>query len=228
MVPSLRRWGTWITASLLLLFMAWFGWFYKDLTGTDCSCFPWLKRTVGPGVFIGDAVMLMLAAIAGYLARRSRNLLRAGMVLATVCVLALTSLGINHSRQTGSPAPQSITVEGAPYSLGTGRIFLYFYDPECRHCLDAGKKMALYKWASDVVVIGQPTVNPQFAKYFLEDTGLRGKMKTANDLQKLKAAFPFTNGPFAAAIENGREKAEFRLFEGSEPEMSLRGLGYVD
>ncbi|MBC7927110.1 MAG: hypothetical protein H7039_15785, partial [Bryobacteraceae bacterium] len=97
----------------------------------------------------------------------------------------------------------------------------------CAHCLDAAKKMAKYKWSSGVVLIGQPTVNPQFVKFFLEDTGLQGKMKTASDLEKLKQAFPFTNGPFAVAIEHGRQKQSMLQFDGNEPESTLRSIGFV-
>ena len=39
----------------------------------DCSCIPWLKRVVGPGFFIGDGVMLLLAFFAGLGARRSEG-----------------------------------------------------------------------------------------------------------------------------------------------------------
>jgi hypothetical protein len=52
-------------------------------------------------------------------------------------------------------------------------------------------------------------------------------MKTASDLDKLKAAFPFTNAPFAVALEHGREKESFRQFDGNEPENELRKIGFI-
>src|SRR4030081_1432787 len=48
-VPRFRRWGAWITGGLLVVFMAYFGINYTALHGEECSCFPWLKRAVGPG-----------------------------------------------------------------------------------------------------------------------------------------------------------------------------------
>src|SRR6185437_15026757 len=71
LVPRLRRWGAWLAAALLILFMAYFGANYAALRGQDCSCFPWLKRVVGPGFFFGDAAMLMLAAMAAAWAPRA-------------------------------------------------------------------------------------------------------------------------------------------------------------
>jgi hypothetical protein len=214
-----------VTGFLLVVFMAYFAWFYKELTGADCSCFPWLKRTVGPGFFIGDAAMLLLAVIAGVWARSSESLRSAAIVLGAICVFAFVSLGMNYARQTGAPAPDSITVEGQPYSLAAGRHFIYFFDPECSHCYQAAKAMATYRW-NDVPVIAVPTVNPQFAPVFLKDTGLIARL--SSDVQKLKAAFPFGDAPFAVAVENGRQKQTFRAFEGSEPEESLRKLGFIE
>ena len=84
--------------------------------------------------------------------------------------------------------------------------------------------MAAYKW-KDTAVIGVPTVNPQFVPTFLSDTGL--KALVSSDLDKLRAAFPFENGPFGVAVENGRQKKSFIAFEGNEPEASLREIGFV-
>jgi uncharacterized membrane protein YphA (DoxX/SURF4 family) len=225
LVPRFRRWGAWVTGLLLVAFMAYFAWFYRELTGADCSCFPWLKRTVGPGFFIGDAVMLLLALIAGVWARASESLRSAAIVLGAICVFAFVSLGMNYARQTGAPAPESILVEGQPHSLATGKHFIYFFDPECSHCYQAAKTMASFRW-NDVSVIAVPTVNPQFAPGFLKETGLTARLST--DFQKLKAAFPFGDAPFAVAVENGRQKQTFIAFEGNEPEASLRKLGYIE
>lgn len=224
LVPRFRRLGAWVTGLLLVVFMVYFAWFYKELTGADCSCFPWLKRTVGPGFFIGDGAMLLLALLAGFWARKSESLRTAAIVLGAIAVFAVVSLGMNYARQTGAPAPDSITVEGQPYSLASGRNFIYFFDPECSHCYEAAKRMSSYQW-KDVTVIGVPTVNPQFAPGFLKETGLTARL--SSDLQKLKAAFPFGDAPFGVAVENGRQKQTFIVFEGNEPEASLRKLGYI-
>jgi uncharacterized membrane protein YphA (DoxX/SURF4 family) len=225
LVPRFRRWGAWVTGFLLVVFMLYFAWFYKELTGADCSCFPWLKRTVGPGFFIGDAAMLLLAIGAGFWARKSESLRSAAIVLGAIAVFAFVSLGMNYARQTGAPAPDSITVEGQSYSLATGRNFIYFFDPECSHCYQAAKTMSSFRW-KNVTVIGVPTVNPQFAPGFLKETGLNARL--SSDLQKLKAAFPFGDAPFGVAVENGRQKQTFIAFEGNEPEASLRKLGFIE
>ena len=48
LVPRLRRWGSWLTALLLVAFLIFVGVNYQALRGADCSCFPWIKRAVGP------------------------------------------------------------------------------------------------------------------------------------------------------------------------------------
>ncbi|MBK5291580.1 MAG: DoxX family protein, partial [Acidobacteriia bacterium] len=65
-VPRFRRWGAWLTGFLLAAFMIYIGYHYNTLLGEECSCFPWLKRSVGPQFFIGDGIMLAMAAIAGW------------------------------------------------------------------------------------------------------------------------------------------------------------------
>ena len=225
LVPRFRRWGAWITGFLLVVFMAYFAYFYKDLTGADCSCFPWLKRTVGPGFFIGDGLMLVLAVLAAKWSRKPDSIRGALITLGAISVFAFASLGITYARLSGSPAPDSILVENQPYSLGVGKHFIYFFDPECSHCYQAAQAMSKYTWAEGVNVIAVPTVNPQFAPGFLKETGLKARLSSDHD--KLKAAFPFGNGPFAVAVENGRRRASFIAFEGDEPEKALREIQFV-
>jgi len=225
LVPRFRRWGAWITGFLLLVFMAYFAYFYAELTGADCSCFPWLKRTVGPGFFIGDGVMLVLAAIAAIWSRRPEGTRGALLVLGAICVFAFASLGMTYSQRSGAAAPAEISIDGQPYSLKSGRHFIYFFDPECSHCYEAAKAMSAYKW-KDTVVVGVPTVNPQFAPGFLKETGLNARLTTDHD--KLKQAFPFGDAPFGVAVEDGRQKQSFIGFENDEPEASLRRLGFVE
>jgi uncharacterized membrane protein YphA (DoxX/SURF4 family) len=224
LVPRFRRWGALISGFLLIVFMGWFAYHYQELQGTDCSCFPWLKRAVGPGFFIGDAVMLLMAACAWVWARRSDGTRPAAIILGAIAVFALSSFGVTYARQSGVEAPDPIAVNGQPYSMAVGKHFVYFFDPECGHCFQAAKAMSQYKWG-ETKVIGVPTVNPQFAPGFLKDTGLNAQI--TSDYEKLKAAFPFKNWPFGVAIENGRQKASFIVFEGDEPESSLRKLGFV-
>ena len=206
-VPRFRRWGAWITGFLLVAFMGYIGINYTTLHGQDCSCFPAInflgfkldmKRAVGPEFFIGDIAMLLMAGIAGYWAKRSESLRSAAIIAGAVGVFAIVSFGITYARQTGTHAPETITVDGKPYSLQVGRVLIYFFDPECSHCYQAAKKMAKYNW-KDVRIIGQPTVNPQFAPPFLKDTSLKVD-GIASDLDLLKKTFPFVNGPFVSKV----------------------------
>jgi uncharacterized membrane protein YphA (DoxX/SURF4 family) len=229
LVPRFRRWGAWLVAILLVGFMAYFAINYTVLTGKDCSCFPWVKRTVGPGFFIGDAVMLTLALIAGMWAPVSRSIRSAAVVLGAIAVFAGVLFGFNTMRQTGTRAPQSTIVDGKSYSLQHGRVFLYFYDPECMHCDRAAKAMAKYKWKEDVQIVGIPTREKQFAAAFLSDTGLAQlKAVTSLETDKLKAVFPFGDPPFAVAVENGRQIASLARFDENEPAANLRKIGFIE
>ena len=91
LMPRYRRWGAILASALLLFFMMYIGYFYRDLQGQECSCFPWVKRAVGPAFFIGDAVMLALAALAGIWASRPQGLRTPLIVLAAVAVFAAGS-----------------------------------------------------------------------------------------------------------------------------------------
>ena len=59
LIPRFRRWGAWLTGLLLVAFMLYIGYYYNVLRGAECSCFPWLKRAVGPGFFVFDGAMLV-------------------------------------------------------------------------------------------------------------------------------------------------------------------------
>lgn len=224
-VPRFRRWGSWLIALLLVAFMIYIGANYATLAGKDCSCFPLVKRTIGPGFFIGDTVMLLMAGLAGWWARPSENLRGALVILGAVAVFAAVSLGINTTRQSGLKAPDSITVDGKPFSLGEANILLFFYDPECMHCDAAARKMSKLNW-KDTKVIGIPTQDPQFAASFLKDTGLRAG--TSNDLQLLRSTFKFQDAPYGVALVRGRQKVAITSFDGDEPAPALRKIGFVE
>src|SRR5580704_3053801 len=132
LVPRFRRWGAWLAAGLLLAFMVYIGINYSSLIGRDCSCFPWVKRAIGPAFFPEDGAMLLAAIVAGVWAtRRPATRSAAMVVLGVVAVFTAVSYGSAVTHQTGTKAPDSITVDGKPYSLGHGRVFLFFYDPTC-------------------------------------------------------------------------------------------------
>jgi hypothetical protein len=225
LVPRFRRWGSWLTSLLLIVFMIYVGLNYTALHGAECQCFPWLKRAVGPGFFVGDGVMLFLAVLAGLWSKRSENLRNASLVLGAVVVFALVSYGMAATHNSGVKAPDSVTVDGKPYSLQQGRVFIYFFNPECMHCLDAAKRMAKLNWG-DTQLVGVATEQPQYGQYFMQTTGLKGVVST--DLAVLKKTFPFGDPPAGVALENGHEKAALTQFEGDEPAATLKKLGFAN
>jgi uncharacterized membrane protein YphA (DoxX/SURF4 family) len=224
LVPRFRRWGAMLTGLLLLEFLGWFAIHYAALRGADCSCFPWVKRAVGPGFFIGDGLMLLLAAAAGLWSKPSASPRTAALIFAAVAVFAGVSYGVDMAHQTGTRAPNAITVDGRPYSLQHGRIFLFFFNPECRHCIDAGKSMSQLDWG-DTRVVAIPVEEPQYSAQFLQMTGL--KANVSSDFAELKQVFGFSGYPSGVALLNGRQKALLTQFEGSEPAAALKRLGFV-
>lgn len=224
-VPRFRRWGSMLITLLLIAFMLYIGAKYSVLAGKDCSCFPLVKRTIGPGFFVGDGVMLAMALMAGFWSRPSDNIRGAALILGAVLVFAGVSFGINSTRQSGLKAPDSITVDGKTYSLQRGDIFVFFYDPECMHCDAAARRMAKLNW-KDTKVVAIPTRVPQFAASFLHDTGL--KAGTSNDLDLLRQTFKFVDPPYGVALVNGHQKAAVANFDESEPAQTLRPVGFVE
>jgi uncharacterized membrane protein YphA (DoxX/SURF4 family) len=224
-VPRFRRWGAALATLLLVAFMIYIGVNYSELIGKDCSCFPWMKRTIGPGFFIGDAVMLALAIIAGAWARPSDSKRTAAVILGAVVVFSGVFYGMSAVRQSGTKAPESITVDGQAVSLAHGKFFLFFYDPQCMHCDAAARKMAKMNWDS-TKVIAIPTVQPRYAAAFLRETGLKGG--TSLDLDVLKKTFPFGDPPYGVVIENGREKGAVSRYDDPEPGVTLKKLGAVE
>ncbi|HYL75495.1 MAG TPA: MauE/DoxX family redox-associated membrane protein [Bryobacteraceae bacterium] len=225
LVPRFRRWGSLLIGLLLVVFMVYIGANYSVLAGKDCSCFPLVKRTIGPGFFIGDVVMLLMAAIAGWWARQSENLRAALVVLGVVVVFAGVSFGVNATRLSGLKAPATITVDGKPFSLDQGDIFLFFYDPECLHCDAAAKRMSKLNW-KNTRVVAIPTHDPQFAAAFLHDTGLTAV--TSFDTDLLRSTFKFVDPPYGVALQHGRQKVAIASWEDSEPAATLRKIGFVE
>ena len=223
-IPSYRRWGAWLCAALLVVFMVYVGAQYEVLRGEDCTCFPWLERVVGPWFFISDALMLVLAIIAGWWAVRPVGLRVPAMVLAGVTVFAITSYGVAVSERMRLATPETITANGHTIQLRQGKVFIYFFDPECSHCDMAARELATLDWTG-TEVIAVATRMPQFAEQFLQDTGLQAELSP--DLEKLRQAFPFTDAPYAIALENGRVVEHFTTFDEVQPMKRLRELGFA-
>lgn len=228
LVPRFRRWGAWLLGFLLVVFMVYIGANYPALVGKDCSCFPMVKRTIGPGFFVGDGIFFVMAVLAGMWARSSENLRAALVILGAVVVFGGVSLGVNSARASGLQAPPSITVDGKPFSLQDGKIFLFFYDPTCSHCEAAARKMAKLNW-KDTSIVAIPIDTPQFAASFLHDTGL--KAGTSNDLELLQKTFKFASGPYGVALVRGHQKAtvDVGVFEtDGQPQALLHKLDFVE
>jgi len=227
-VPRFRRWGALLVGFLLLVFIGYIGANYIALVGKDCTCFPLVKRAVGPAFFFEDGTMLLMAMLAGLWARSSENLRGALVILGAVVVFAGVSFGVNSARESGLQAPASITVDGKPVSLQQGNAFLFFYDPTCTHCEAAARKMAKLNW-KDTKVVAIPIDTPQFAASFLHDTGF--KAGTSNDLDVLRGTFKFTTAPYGVALARGRQKTTIDVgaFEkDGEPAATLHSLGFVE
>jgi uncharacterized membrane protein YphA (DoxX/SURF4 family) len=227
-VPRFRRWGSILASLLLVAFMVFIGFHYNELRGAECSCFPWVKRAVGPGFFIGDALMLLVAITAGAWASHSSGIRPAVIILAAVAVFAVVSYGVNSVRHTGTQAPDIIMSEdGRPISLREGKVFIYFFNPQCLHCLEAGRRLAALNWGGTRFV-GVPTENPQFGGWFMGKAGLLGKGPVSRDVDTLKKVFPFDLPPAGVALEDGREKTMLLQFEDKEPAATLKKIGFTN
>jgi uncharacterized membrane protein YphA (DoxX/SURF4 family) len=227
LVPRFRRWGSLLGSLLLVAFMLFIGIHYKELVGADCSCFPWIKRAVGPNFFLGDGVMLLLAIGAGIWARAANGLRPAALILGAVAVFTVVSFGFASGRHTGTKAPPTLTAQdGHSVSLEKGKVFIYFFNPQCLHCLDAGRKLAALNWG-DTRFVGVPTENPQFGEWFMGKAGLTGKGPVVKDLDALRKLFPFDLPPAGVALEDGYEKAMLLQFEDKEPSETLTKIGFV-
>lgn len=225
LIPRYRRWGAWLAGLMLIAFMVYIGALYDRLLGDDCNCFPWIRRVVGPMFFITDAAMLLLAGGAAVWSRRPRGLRSPALVLAGVTVFALGSYWVNASVRSGIQPPDSIVVDGQQRSLGSGRYFLYFFDPECSHCLSVARELGRQQWR-DAEVIAIPTVNPQFARAFLDDAGLKAGISPDADL--LRKTFTFTDSPYGVALSMGRQVGSYNSGELEQAVFSsLRQLGFV-
>lgn len=225
LVPRWRRWGAWLAGAALVVFMAYFGLFYNQLRGADCSCFPWLKRVVGVEFFVSDALMLVAAVLAGLWSARSTNIRQAGMALAAIVVMALAVYGATLTQRAGIQAPAEIHVDGKPFALREGRVILYFFDPECMHCVQGARQLASFSW-KDVQIIAAPTVNPQWAAAFLHDTGLRAGVTL--EAGKLRQTFQFGDPPYGVALDGGRVAYSFTFAEGEDVAGALRRLGWIE
>ncbi len=226
-IPSCRRWGGLLSSALMIFFIGWVGYFYQTLHGRECSCFPLIKRTIGPGFFVGDGIMLLMALGALTWSAQVRRFRIPAIALAGVAALALVSFGVNAKERQSVQVPTPLIVDGKPENLTHGKVFVFFYDPSCEHCDAASKFMSTFNW-NDTRVIAIPTVNPQWAGSFLHDTHL--KAGTSLESARMKAAFPFVDPPFGVALVDGNPKETFNQaqFNSPLPKPDLQKLGFVN
>ena len=210
--PAWRRLGGLLSTVLLLVFMAYMAINYTALKGEDCTCFPWLERAVGPAFFWSDGAMVAIALLAAWAAPKMGEIRRAGTAALGVALLSTAALGYHwFGPQPGSDVPSTITVAGQEFNLREGKVFVYFFNPSCLHCLDAGILLSEHKWNGEF--IGVPTEEENFADAFLKDAGLEQIAKLSLDLDLLKESFPFDLPPYAAVIYNGKVLERIGIFE---------------
>jgi uncharacterized membrane protein YphA (DoxX/SURF4 family) len=227
LVPAWRRLGGLFSAAILLAFMAYMAINYQALRGADCSCFPWVERAVGPVFFWTDGAMVALALVAAWFSRPVARLRQAGFALAGI--VAMTGLTFA-MEQSAAPAaagelPAKIQIEGGELAINQGPVFLYFFNPTCLHCLDAGIAMSKYQWKA--AYVGIPTQDFDFGPQFVNDAGLKN-VKLSPELDRLKALFPFDDVPYAVALNDGKVVAQLRFFEEPELGEKLREIGVVE
>jgi len=225
-LPRFRRLGGLLGSALMIFFIAWVGYYYHDLVGQKCHCFPLIERTVGPGFFIGDVLFLLMGLAALAWSPRVVSLRVPAMLFAGLAMLAGISFGVNASVRHNVEIPNPVVVDGKPRDLTHGKVFLFFYDPECSHCDAASKFLSKLNWGSTQIV-AIPTHDPQFAADFLHDTHL--KAGTSLETAKLRKAFAFQDPPFGVALEDGQVKESFSQAQFNEPlpAPELNKLGFV-
>ncbi len=224
--PRLRRWGGFLGSGLIVFFLGWIGYYYSALVGKECSCFPIIKRSIGPGFFISDGVMLLFGVAAFMWSAKVVSAKLPAGLLASIAILAGLSYGVNTWKHGNVQVPTPVIVDGKAQSLAEGKVFLFFYDPSCMHCDAAAKFMSTLDWG-ETRVVAIPTVNPQWAESFLHDTKL--KAGTSLELDKLKKAFPFVDPPFGVALVDGQVKETFTQaqFNVPLPQPELKKLNFV-
>jgi len=226
LIPRFRRWGAWLSGGMLIAFMIYIGVLYQRLSGDECNCFPWIQRVVGPAFFVGDAAMLALALAAGWWSTRSTGLRRAAAILACACLAAGGSYGVSLIGRGRADAPDTAMADGQPTPLRRGRVLLYFFDPECTHCLAVAREMSKRSWG-DTRVLVLATRVPQFAAPFLQDSGLRAAISP--DAERLRKFFPFADPPYAVALDRGKAVATFNSgqLESETYYATLQRLGHL-
>ena len=224
--PAWRRLGGLFSTGLLCIFTAYFAINYEALKGADCSCFPWVERTVGPMFFWTESGMIALSLAAAWFAPPMRKLGTAVKVVGAIAAVSFVALAVDRlTPQPDADVPAMIKIDNGELSLHEGNVFIYLFNPLCPHCFEAAEHMAKLNWKASFV--GVPTQDYQFGPGFAQDAGLTNVIFSP-DLDLLKERFPFQDVPYAVAISDGKVLERFRFFE--EPELSnkIRELGFAE
>ncbi len=223
--PAWRRWGGLLSTVLLLGFMAYVGFNYETLRGEDCSCFPWLERAVGPAFFWSDGAMLAVSLLAVRFSDPPSDQRRIGIPVLAVVLLAGVMFGVDRiGSQPSGEFSASITVEGAPYEVGEGKVFLFFFNPSCMHCLHAAETLSGYEWTADV--IGLPTQDPDWGPGFLEDAKFPG-VRLSPDTDRLRETFEFQDVPFGVLLDDGSIVGELVFWDEPALSATFRDKGFI-
>lgn len=225
-IPRYRRLGGMLGSALLVFFIGWIAFYYSKLVGHECSCFPIIKRSVGPGFFVSDAIMLALGLAAWLWSPKVTRLRVPGIAFASLAALAALSFTVSAHERRDVQIPSTVMVDGKAQNLTQGKVFLYFYDPMCSHCVAAAKFMSKMNWEG-TRLIALPTNVPQYAPDFLQDTKL--KAETSLEAAKLRQNFKFVDPPFGVALVDGQVKETFAQarFNEPSPEADLRKLSFI-
>ncbi len=227
LVPAWRRLGGLFSAALLIVFMAYVAFNYGPLQGADCSCFPWVKRAVGPVFFWTDGAMVALALLAAWCSRPPARLRQAAMALAGIVAMTGVTFAVEQAAPPSAAGelPTVIQVSGGQLDISKGPVFLYFLNPTCMHCLDAGIAMSKYHWKATFV--GIPTQDFDFGPQFVSDASLKD-VKLSPELDRLKAVFPFEDVPYGVALQDGKVVAQLHFFDEPDLGAKLREIGFVE
>ena len=180
---------------------------------------------MGPGFFIGDGAMLLLAAIAGVWAKRPGGVRTLALICGAVAVFATVSYGVDVVQQSGAVAPPRSRWMRSRTTSRTARSSSFSSIPHARTAPRRRGGWPSCRWG-DTRVVATPVELPQFASQFLSETGLRAIV--TSDFAKLKTALGYTAYPFGAVLVDGRERAAITKFDGDEPESTLRRLGLAE
>lgn len=234
LIPRYRRFGAFVMLGLLVAFCIYIGVNAERLAGEDCSCFPLIKRTVGPVFFVSNAIMILLTFLAGFWSPNGgawllpKPLGRSAAILGALAVISIGSTAYALASESGLEAPASIIVNGAPVSLQDGPVFLYLFDPECSHCLQSARMMSTWDFGK-TRVIAVPTVNPQWGQDLLNASGFKAELATdPDDLKALRSIFTFASPPYGVALKRGRARITVRYAEFEEAlKAKMQAEGFV-